>query len=244
MRTFLRENTGFNTASGGSEATVSVNVGAFSTLRIPEVTKDNYIFGNVEFFVYSKIAPTQILVPVQPSTGEPVIGNLEANINNNILTDICYNNFGAASGYDLPFYTFDYGSPVTVDRFRIWWWQFNNYVPNVFRIEANNSWNPVPDGSWTTIEGGLTGTNISGNIQDVLINDNTPYRYWRMYIETPFPASVFFIVCREMEGQSAGNVYESIENSSDVNFYFDADGILNVENLIGTDTQLTVRYKA
>jgi hypothetical protein len=245
MLEFLRLYTGFKTASGGSEATVSVNLTGLSTVRVPEVTKDNFIFGQVEFFIYVEISAAAILTPTQPSTGEPVIGNLGANINNNNLGDLCYNNFGAASGYDLPFYTFDFGAPIdTVDQLWIKWWQFNNYVPNVFRIEAANVWNPVPvPGDWTTIVGGLTGTNVLGNQQEVNITNSTPYRYWRIYIEEPFPLSQIFMVCNEMEFRSGSVTYESIEDSDSVDMYFDADGVLNVQNINTTDTTLTVRYK-
>ena len=108
-----------------AEKTITAPLEALSTVTLPQVTRENYLLGTVEFFVYVTINPTQILTPTQPSTGEPVIGNLGANMVNNNLGDICYNNFGAASGYDLPFYTFDFGAPIAnIDRFIINWWQF------------------------------------------------------------------------------------------------------------------------
>ena len=221
------------------ESTLTRTIPGQTSLKIDEVTRENFVFGSVEFFVYSKITPTQILVPIQdppPSGAETGIGNLGNEMVDNNIGSISYNNFGAATPVNLPFYTFDFGVGKSVDRFKIYWYQFNNYVANLFRIEASNN-----NSDWVTIEDNLVGTNIVGNIQDVDISDNTEYQYWRMFCYSGF-GNPNFIVIREMEALTAGTVFESIESSNDVSFYFDDEGKLNVENLNSINTELTVRY--
>jgi hypothetical protein len=242
LRDFLRSNTGFKTASGGSGASqVIKTLTANGVVSVSEVTRDCYISGNAEIFQFSKIAEQAIITPEytrQDNSFGP-IGNLGANMTNSNLGDLCYNNFGAAGTDDLPFYTFDFGAgnAQAPDRFKIYWYQFNNYVGDPFRIEASDDLN-----TWTTIVGGLTGTNIAGNIQDVDLTNTTPFRYWRLFCEGGFPNGTAFMVVREIIPQQAGTIYESIEDSSNFSLYFDADGILQVESFYNLDVDITINY--
>ncbi|MBL4810568.1 MAG: discoidin domain-containing protein [Phycisphaerales bacterium] len=223
------------------EKTISVNVPALSSVIVNEVNKDNFLFGYAEFFIFSKINAAQILIPIQnppPIGAETGIGNLDQEMVDNNFSSISYNNFGAATGTNLPFYTFDFGTQKTVSRFQINWWQFNNYVPNTFRIEASND-----NVNWTTIEDNLTGTNIVGNVQFVDINDNTPYQYWRMFVYDGFNQGTQFIVLTQMIPLFASTVFQSIENSSNIDFFFDANGKINIENLDNSDSIVTLRYR-
>lgn len=232
-----------------AEKTVQVNLPALGQIVVPQVNQDNYMFANVEFFLYTKVVPTQILTPdAQPGVGGPgPIGNLGANITNNSFGDLCYNNFAAASTTNLAFYTFDFGAPIaTPDRLEIKWWQFNNYVSNNFRIEASNVWDPDPTNTanWTTILGGQDGTNVLGNYQYInLPPAGTNFQYWRVFSLSGFPGGVPFMVVNEMEFQLAQTIYRSIEDYDNVTFFFDGSGQLTVQNLDNVDTTLTVRYR-
>jgi hypothetical protein len=234
-----------------AEKTIQVNLPALGQVVVPQVNQENYMFANVEFFLFTKIVPSQILTPdAQPGVGGPgPIGNTGNVMNdNNNFGNICYNNFAAASTNDLAFYTMDMGAPIpTPDRLVIKWWQFNNYVANSFRVEASNVWDPDPlnTANWTTILGGLTGTNIIGNFQYINLPPAVAsnYQYWRVFCEQGFPAGIPFMVVNEMTLQTAQTIYRSIEDYDDVTFFFDGSGQLTVQNLDNVNTTLTVRYR-
>jgi hypothetical protein len=226
---------------GSKEGVVTNNLPPFQVISIPEVTKDNYIFSDVSFFQYSKVGAVNILTP-NKTDGSGAIGNLSANINNNNFSDLCYNNFGTPSATNLAYYTFDFGSPKSLDRWYIRWWQVNQYVPQYFRIEGNNTWSPDPtDPTWNTVVDNLTGTNIISRNQYINILDDTPYQYWRMFVYTGFGGQ--FMVCTEMTPETAGTLYESITDSNRVTMYFNSDGVLQVESLTNIDVSVTARYK-
>jgi hypothetical protein len=232
-----------------AEKTIQVNLPALGEVTIPQVSPDNYMFGQVEFFLYNKVVPTQILTPdAQPGVGGPgPIGNLGAEMVDNNRSNISYNNFAAASTNDLAFYTFDFGAPIAIpDRLEIDWWRFNFYVANAFRIEASNVWDPDPlnTANWTTILGGLTGTNITGTRQFInLPAVPTNYQYWRVFCEQGFPVGIPFMIVNEMEFQNAETIFKSIEDSDEVVMFFNPSEELVVQNVDDVDTVLTVRYR-
>jgi len=217
------------------ELNLTRTIPALSSLIVEEITRENFIFGTIEFFEYSKIFASQILVPLQNGN---LIGSLGAAMVDNNFGSISYNNFGAATSINLPFYVFDFGASQRVDRFQINWWQTNNYVAGTFRIEASTD-----NFNWNTIVDNLAGTNIIGNVQYIDILDNTEYQFWRMFVYNGFPTNGQFVVITQMIPQLAGTKYDSIESSNDVVFYFDSNGKFNIENLKTTATDLVVRYK-
>ncbi|MEM6997531.1 MAG: type II secretion system protein [Patescibacteria group bacterium] len=115
----------------------------------------------------------------------------ESNFNENTTNNSQYTNY-TYNRWDnnpdnLPSPSIDLGSAQTVDLLLLNWYHCN-YESTDFRVEAKNS-SPTVNSGWTTIESGLSKTNVpcntnntSDHSQSIDVSSNTtPYRYWRLY---------------------------------------------------------------
>lgn len=173
----------------------------------------------------TEIPATGTIDPDSTSTGD-------ANLINNNLTDLVYNNSSSGSANkSLP--AFDLGSVQQVDIVSVWWWN-NTYTSTNYKIQISN------DGvNWTDKIVNLNSTGQANQKLDFTVNDT--FRYFRVFNITGTNAS--WVVISEMKAYASesGLNIES-DSSSEIVVYCNSNGKIEIENVSSTTKQVTVNY--
>ena len=145
----------------------------------------------------------------------PILGNLipsvgvvdpdnvtsfEANLNNNNLTDLHYNNQSTGSA-NKALGALDLGSIQTIGAVALYWWSISYYAVNL-RIQVSNTGSA---GSFTDVTPSVTGVwQGQSTIPQVVTFTPVNARYIRMFCVTGVNAT--FVVLSEMRAYEPGSI--------------------------------------
>ena len=173
--------------------------------RRPEYRSDTFTVpsgGSItRDFAISRVVQTLYFDPplgnlfVPAGTFDPTnVSTIDANLINNNLTDLCYNNTSLGSaGKELP--AIDYGTVQLIDQVAIYWWN-QAYIATSFTLETS-----LTGASWTSY-GPFTGTWLGTSNPQFVGLSGAAGRYLRLRCITG--ADVNFIVVSEMRGYEKG----------------------------------------
>ena len=173
----------------------------------------------------SEIIPTGVVDPTNVSTGE-------ANLINDNLTDLTYNNSNAGTvNKELP--GVDLGSDQPVGIFRLHHWTNETFTANSWGAQgAVDGADLTLASSWVDLATGLDSTGLAGQFTDVSISGN--YRYLRPFCAQGNNASWWVVSELDVFQAGIGTTEKLVSEIPTLSFQVNASGFIEITNTGGT----------
>ena len=174
----------------------------------------------------TEITPTGTVDPDNIST-------TEAQLINNNLTDLTYNNSSSGTvNKSLP--GIDLGSVQLVGELSLWWWTNGTYMASNYSIQTSN------DGTtWTDVFTNQDSTGLQGQRVDFVMN--TSFRYARVFCVQGTNAS--WVVISELKAfQQGQTIKKELDNTVDTIVVCNASSFIEIQNNSSQPKTYTINH--